>query len=94
MLDFQLFWGDDNDSPVDELPYPDWIPPVQYHQDVLQQTPSPLNISITLDEEEEEIMEENFQTVPLEDEHWNLEEIPDRLLCIHEHPLLHGLYPF
>ena len=44
-------------------------------------------MSITLDEEED--MEEDFQTVPLKNEHWNLEEIPDRPLCIHEHSLLH-----
>ena len=39
--------------------------------------------------------EEDFQTVPLDDEHWTSEETPDRTLCIHEHGLLHGLcqYP-
>ena len=47
-------------------------------------------MSITLDEEEN--MEEDFQTVPLEYEHWNTEEIPDRHLCIDEHSLLHGLH--
>ena len=33
--------------------------------------------------------------VPLNDDHWTTEEIPDRTLCIHEHALLHGLclYP-
>ena len=49
-------------------------------------------MSITLDEEEN--MEEDFQTVPLEEEHWNIEEIPDRHLCIHEHSLPHGLCPY
>ena len=38
-------------------------------------------MSITLDKEE--YMAEDFQIVPLEDEHWNMEEIPDRHLCIH-----------
>ena len=33
-------------------------------------------------EDEEE--EEDFQTVPLSDEHWTSEEIPERTLCIHE----------
>ena len=35
--------------------------------------------------------EEDFQTVPLGNEHWTSEETPDRTLCIHEHGLLHGL---
>ena len=49
-------------------------------------------MSITLDKEEN--MEEDFQTVPLEDEHWNMEKIPDRHLCIHEHSLPHELCPY
>ena len=32
--------------------------------------------------------EEHFPTVALDDEHWTSEEIPDRVLCIHEHPSL------
>ena len=40
---------------------------------------------VTLEAEEEE--EKDFQTVPLDDEHWNMEEIPDRHMCIHEHSL-------
>ena len=44
-------------------------------------------------EAEEEEEEEDFQTVLLNDEHWDMEEIPDRPLCIHEHSLPHGLYP-
>ena len=32
--------------------------------------------------------------VPLDDEHWTTEEVPDRTLCIHEHALLHGLCPY
>ena len=31
--------------------------------------------------------------VPLDDDHWTTEEIPDRTLCIHEHALPHGLCP-
>ena len=40
-------------------------------------------------------LEEDFQMVPLDDEHWTTEEVPDRTLCIHEHALPHGLclYP-
>ena len=39
--------------------------------------------------------EEDFQTVPLDDEHWTSEETPERTLCIHDHRLLHELcqYP-
>ena len=48
---------------------------------------------VTLEEEEEE-EEEDFQTVPLNDEHLDMEEIPDRLLCIHEHSLPHRLCPY
>ena len=29
--------------------------------------------------------------VPLDDEHWASEETPERVLCIHEHGLPHGL---
>ena len=32
--------------------------------------------------------------VPLNDDHWISEEIPERTLCIHEHGLSHGLCPY
>ena len=32
--------------------------------------------------------------VSLDDDHWTTEEIPDRMLCIHEHALLHRLCPY
>ena len=35
--------------------------------------------------------EEDFQMVPMDDEHWTSEETPDRTLCIHENGLPHGL---
>ena len=35
--------------------------------------------------------EEDFQMVPLDDEHWTSEETPERTLCIHEHGLPNGL---
>ena len=38
--------------------------------------------------------EEDFQMVPLNDDHWTSEEIPERTLCIHEHGLPHGLCPY
>ena len=39
-------------------------------------------------------MEEDCQTVPLNDEHWDMEEIPDRPLCIQKHSLPHGPCPY
>ena len=52
---------------------------------------TPAGTQICLEEDEEE----DFQMVPLDDEHWTTEEVPDRTLCIHEHALPHGLclYP-
>ena len=32
--------------------------------------------------------------MPLSDEHWDMEEIPDRPLSIHEHSLPHGICPY
>ena len=39
--------------------------------------------------------EEDFQTVPLDDEHWTSKEAPERTFCIHVHGLPHNLcqYP-
>ena len=37
---------------------------------------------------------EDFQMVPLDDEHWTNKEEPDRTLCIHKHALVHGLCPY
>ena len=38
--------------------------------------------------------EEDFQMVPLDDEHWTSKEMPQRILCFHEHGLPHGLCPY
>ena len=35
--------------------------------------------------------EEDFQTVPLDDEHWTSEEIPERTFYTYKHGLPHGL---
>ena len=43
---------------------------------------------------EDEEGEEDFQTIPLNDDHWTSEEIPERTLCIHEHGIPHGLCPY
>ena len=48
-------------------------------------------VALEAGEEEEE---EDFQTVPLNDKHWHMVEIPDRPLCIHKHSLPHGLCPY
>ena len=55
---------------MDETPSPHSTPPVQHHVDTFQKWPSKctLHTYITLEAEEED-MEENFQTVPLDDEH-------------------------
>ena len=56
---------------------------------------TPDNTTICLDSSDDE-EKEDFQTVPLDDEHWTSEETPERMLCIHEHGLPHGLcqYPY
>ena len=48
----------------------------------------------TLEYLEDEEEEEDFQMVPLNDDHWNTEEISDRTLCIHDHGLPHRLCPY
>ena len=70
-------------------------PPVQYHTGTFQWPPSKckLHAYITLEAEKEEV-EEDFQTVPLDNEHWDMEEILDRPLCIHKHSSPHGLCPY
>ena len=35
--------------------------------------------------------EEDFLIVPLEDKHWTLEVVPERMFCIHENGLLNNL---
>ena len=80
---------------MDETPSPNSTLTVQHHTDTFQQLPSKciLHMYVTLETDEED-MEEDFQTVPLDDEHWDVEEIPERTLCIHKHSLPHGLCPY
>ena len=91
-LTFSSYEENDDDYPVDETSSPNSTLPVQHHTDTFQQSPSKctLHTYVTLEADEED-MEEDFHTVPLDDEHWDMEEIPDRTLCIHEHSLPHGL---
>ena len=49
---------------------------------------TPTDAQVYLEEDEEE----DFQMVPLDDEHWTTKEVPDRTLCKHEHALLCKLY--
>ena len=58
----------------------------------LQQPSSKCTLPICDDLDDDE--QEDFETASLEDDHWTMEEIPDRHLCIHEHSLLHGLCPY
>ena len=46
------------------------------------------------DDLEEDEEEEDFQTVPLDDNHRTTEEIPDRHLYIQEHSVPHSLCPY
>ena len=63
---------------------------MQYHIETLQ-LPSSKYATLEAEKAEEE---EDFQRIPLNDEHWEIEEIPDRHLCIHENSLPHGLCPY
>ena len=38
--------------------------------------------------------EEDFQTVPLDDNHWTREEIADRHFCIHKHSVPYLMCPY
>ena len=80
---------------MDETPSPPSTVPVQHHTDTFQQLPSKCTLHTygTLEAEEED-MEEDFQTVPLDNEHWDMEDICNRTLCVHEHALPHGLCPY
>ena len=85
--------SDDVDTPEDEAPSPCISSQVQYHKPNPQALASEHCLSTLVYLKEDE--EEDFQNVPLDDEHWSTKEIPDRPLCLHEHSLPHGLclYP-
>ena len=86
--------SEDEDTPTEEIPLSASTASLQNHVDILQHPSSKctLNAYVNLEDEEGK-EEEDFPTVSLDDEHWNMEEIPDWHLCIHEHSLLHGLCP-
>ena len=62
---------------------------MQSHVDTVQHPTSKYTLNAYVNLEEED-----FQTISLDNEHWTVEEIPDRHLCIHEHSLPHGLCPY
>ena len=51
--------------------------------------------SSTTSPESSDIEEEDFQTVPMDDEHWTTELAPDRTFCIHDNGLPNNIcsYP-
>ena len=82
------------DTSEDEAPSPSTNPRIIPHRPNTQLATSRADLDAQVHLEEDE--EEDFQMVPLDDEHWSTEEVPNRTLCIHEHALPHGLcmYPY
>ena len=87
------FSDNDDDTTPDDIPLHDNTSQVQHHMDTLQHPSSKptLNAYVHLEEDEED---EDFQTICLDDGHWDMEEIPDRHLCVHENPIPHELCPY
>ena len=59
--------------------------------------PTPLGSEptpICIDSSDEDKKEEDFQMVPLDNDHGTAEEISKRTLCVHENGLPHGLCQF
>ena len=54
------------------------MPQVPYHIYASQQPSSKYTLNVYVHLEEEEKEEEDFQTVPLDDVHWDMEEILNR----------------
>ena len=46
------------------------------------------------DDEESSNEDEDFQTVPMDDEHWTTEMVPERTFCIHENGLPNNVCPY
>ena len=83
----------DEDSSTDDIPttYSNILP--QNLLGFAQQTHYKPIYTVCDDLEEDE-EEEDFQTVPLDDDHWTAEEIPDRHFYIHKHSVPHSLCPY
>ena len=88
-----LKFSDDEDTLTVDNPSPASIATLQNPIDFLQQPPFKCTLPIcdVLDNDKEE---EDFPTVSLEDDHWTMEEILDRHLCIHEHSVSHEPWPY
>ena len=86
--------SDDDDTSEDEVTSPCSMLQSQYPTPDTRSSTSKHTLAAYEHLEEEAAEEEDFQTVSLDNEHWNTEEIPDRPLCIHEHSLPHGLCPY
>ena len=78
----------------DEVSSPHSTPLVQYLTPDTRSSPSKHTLATSEHLEDEADEEEDFQIIPLDNEHWSTEEIPDRPLCIHEPSLPHGLCPY
>ena len=88
-------YEEDDDTPMNKTPSPNSTLPWSITQiPSSNHLPSEPWICLLPLEAEEEDIEEDFQTVPLNDEHWGMEEISDRPLCICKHPLPLGLCPY
>ena len=86
--------SDDDDNTEEEVSSPYTTPQAQHHAPDPHEPSSKHNLDAHIHLEEEGDVEEDFQTVLLDDEHWTTKEILDRPLCIHEHSLPHGLCPY
>ena len=84
--------SDDEDTSTVDTPLHSTTVPLQDPADFLLQPPSKCSLTICNDLDDEE--GEDFQRVSLEDDHWTIEEIPDRHLCLHKHSVLHELCPY
>ena len=84
--------SDDEDSSTDDIPTTYSSTPPLNLLGFAQQTHYKPFYTVCDDQEKDE--EEDFQTVPLEGDHWATEEIPDRHLCIHKHSAPHLLCPY
>ena len=85
----------DDDTSEDEVSSPHNMPQVQYPTPDTRSPTSKHTLAAYEHLEDDVDKEEDFQTVPLDNEHWTTEEIPDRPLCIHKPSLLYRvcLYP-
>ena len=90
--------SDDDDTLADEVSSPCSMPQVQYLTPDTRSSPFKHTLAAPEHLEDEANEREDFQTIPMDDEHWTTGEIPYRPLYIHEPSLPHGLclylYPY